>query len=115
MLKVYNYIKDHRSKSVSIFKAFSTILIGAICLSAQFFTPAPQSILLLLITFISAFTTIVWHLLFSKEKYNKLVASLFLGLDNIIVVSVLLPLTFASPLYAVVFLFNIVGVRFLLG
>ncbi len=115
MLKVYNYIKDHRSKSVSIFKAFSTILVGAISLTAQFFTPAPQSILLLLITFISAFTTIVWHLLFSKEKYNKLVASLFLGLDNIIVVSVLLPLTFTSPLYPVVFLFNIVGVRFLLG
>lgn len=115
MLKVYNYIKDHRSKSVSIFKIFTTLLIGSVSLSVHFFANAPQSFLLLLVTFISVFTTIVWHLLFTKHKYSKLVTSLFLGFDNILVIAVLLPLAYTSALYPVLFLTNIIGVRFLLG
>jgi len=115
MLKVYNYIKDHRSKSVSMFKAFTTLLIGIVGLSIHFFAAAPQSFLLLVITFISAFTTIVWHILFGKEKFNKLIASLFLGLDNILVIAVLLPLAYTSALYPVLFMSNIIGGRFLLG
>ncbi|KAA3615013.1 MAG: HD domain-containing protein [Calditrichaeota bacterium] len=115
MLKVYNYIKDHRSKSVSLFKVFTTVLIGIVSLSVHFFAAAPQSFILLLITFASAFTTIVWHLLFAKQNFNKLVASLFLGLDNILVIAVMLPMAYTSALYPVLFLTNIIGVRFLLG
>jgi putative nucleotidyltransferase with HDIG domain len=115
MLKVYNYIKDHRCQSVSIFKAFTTLLVGLLSLSVHFFGETPQSLFLLLATFASAFTTIVWQLLFGKGKFNKIVATLFLRLDNILLAVVLLPLTYPSALYPLLFLTNIVGARFLLS
>ncbi len=40
---------------------------------------------------------------------------MFLGLDNILIIAVMLPLAYTSPLYPVLFLSNIIGVRFLLG
>lgn len=115
MIRLYNFIKDNRGLSVSIFKAILTLMIGVIVFSLQLFSNTENSNLLLLLFFASAFTSIIWHVIFSKERFNKTISMGFFAVEAILIVAALFPLAYSSPLFPVLFICYLVGTRFLLG
>ena len=115
MLKLFDYIKENRAKSISIYKLLITLVIGIVSF-LQFYTyPSENSHLLILIFATSLFTTIVWHVVFSGEKYSKTVSMFFFALDSILIIAALYPLVHQSPGFPLLFFMNIIGIRFLLG
>ena len=115
MLKLFNFIKDNRAKSVSIYKLLITIVIGIISFFEYYTSPAQNSHLLFLVFSTSLFTTIVWHVIFSGERYSKTVSMFFFVLDSILIIAALFPLALQNPIFPVLFFLNIIGIRFLLG
>jgi len=115
MIQLFNYIKDNRAKSVSFFKSILTFMIGVTIFSLDLFVKSENSNLLYLLFFASAFTTIIWHVIFSKERFNKTISVGFFAVEAILLIAALFPLTYQSPIYPVLFISYIVGARFLLG
>jgi putative nucleotidyltransferase with HDIG domain len=115
MIRIYKYIKDNRAKSISIFKIGLTLMIGLIIVTQEFFTPVDSINLLYLLFFASVFTTFVWHVIFSKERFNKTISMGFFIVESLLLITALYPLTFSNPLHPVLFVSFIIGIRFLLG
>lgn len=115
MLTVYNYIKDNRPKSVSIYKFSLTALIGVTGVSVHFFARNPQSFLLLVTFFLSLLSSVIWHLLFSKEAYNRSIVTAFLAVDSLLLVGIFLPFAYTSAIYPFLFVAHTLAVRFLLS
>jgi len=115
MLRLFDYIKDNRAKSVSIYKLVITLIIGVISFLQFYAHPTENSHLLILIFGASLFTTIIWHIVFSGDKYSKTVSMFFFSLDSILIIAALFPLLYQSPGYPLLFFMNIIGIRFLLG
>jgi putative nucleotidyltransferase with HDIG domain len=115
MLRLFDYIKDNRAKSISVYKLLITLAIGIICALQFYLAPAVNNNLLILVFGTSLFTTIIWHVVFSGERYSKTVSMYFFGIDSILIVAALFPLAYLNPGFPLLFFANIVGIRFLLG
>lgn len=115
MIKLFNYIKENRAKSISSYKLLLTVIIGILGFVENYNTTSGNSQLLFLIFAASLFLTILWQIVFSGDRYSKTVSMFFFALDAIIIVAVVFPLAYNSPLFSVLFFLNIVSMRFLLG
>ncbi|MCB0282236.1 MAG: HD domain-containing protein [Calditrichaeota bacterium] len=115
MLTIYNFIKDNRSRSVSIFKLGMTAFIGISALLVYFFARKPQTLLLFVTFLLSFFSFAVWHLLFSREVYNRKVVTAFLGVDSLLLIAVFLPIAYTSAIFPLIVTVNVLGIRFLLS
>lgn len=116
MIQVFNYIKDNRAKSIAIFKVFNTLLFAITIVTLHYFGSVNNNQnLLYLLLFASAFTTFIWYVNFSRERFTKTVALGFFVLESILIIAALFPLAYKSPFFTVLFIGNIIGTRFLLG
>ena len=52
---------------------------------------------------------------FSKERFTKTVSLGFFVLESLLIITALFPLAYKSPFFTVLFIGNIIAVRFLLG
>jgi putative nucleotidyltransferase with HDIG domain len=115
MIKLFDYIKDNRAKSVSVYRLAITLVAGVIAFLQIYSNSDANTNLLILIVGTFVFSTIVWHVVFSGERYNKSASMLFFGLDSLLIIAALFPLAYASPGFPLLFFMNVIGIRFLLG
>lgn len=116
MIRIYKYIKENRAKSIAIFKLINTALFGLTIFTLPFFGEVNNNQnLLILLFFTSAFTTFIWYVNFSKERFTKTVSLGFFVIENLLIIAGLFPLAFFSPFFTVLFIANLIGIRFLLG
>jgi len=113
MLSLYNYIKRNHAQSIMVFLAFLSGLIGLVAAVTEFMLGNPASVYLAVLFFASILLTTTWRLVSENESVNHFTAAGILAIE--LGLSIVAFLVYGPNFFfPVLFLIEIVGIRFLL-